>query len=149
MEPFARGGGELKVRLIRRPNVSEEEDRMAKDLTVVLENRPGTLADLGESLGGAGINLDAMCVIASEGKGVVHILVEDAGRARSVLETAGLTVESERDVFLFDAEDRPGMLGETMRKLADAGVNVDLLYKATQTMLVIGADDLEKAAASL
>ncbi len=122
---------------------------MAKDLTVVLQNRPGTLADLGEALGGAGINLDAMCVIASEGKGVVHILVEDAGRARSVLETAGLTVESERDVFLFDAEDRPGMLGETMRKLGNAGVNVDLLYKATQTVLVIGADDLEKAQATL
>ncbi len=122
---------------------------MAKDLTVILENRPGTLADLGEALGGAGINLDAMCGFPCEGKGVIHILVEDAGGARSALEAAGLAVESERDVLLFDAEDRPGMLGETMRKLANAGVNVDLLYKATQSMLVIGADDLEKAKASL
>ncbi len=122
---------------------------MATDLTVILANRPGTLADLGEALGGAGINLDAMCGFPCEGKGVIHILVEDAGGARSALEAVGLTVESERDVFLFDAEDRPGMLGETMRKLANAGVNVDLLYKATQTMLVIGADDLEKAQATL
>ncbi|MCH8095371.1 MAG: amino acid-binding protein [Chloroflexi bacterium] len=122
---------------------------MAKDLTVVLDNRPGTLADLGEALGEAGINLDAMCAFPCEGKGVIHILVEDAGKARSALENAGLTVESERDVLLFEAEDRPGMLGETMRKLADAGVNVDLLYKATQTKLVIGADDLEKAQATL
>ena len=122
---------------------------MAKDLTVILENRPGTLADLGEALGGAGINLDAMCGFPCEGRGVIHILVEDAGGARSALEAAGLTVESERDVLLFDAEDRPGMLGETMRKLANAGVNVDLLYKATQSMLVIGADDLEKAKANL
>ena len=122
---------------------------MAKDLTVVLDNRPGTLADLGEALGEAGINLDAMCGFPCEGKGVIHILVEDAGKARSALENAGLTVESEREVLLFEAEDRPGMLGETMRKLADAGVNVDLLYKATQTKLVIGADDLEKAQATL
>ncbi len=122
---------------------------MAKDLTVILENRPGTLADLGEALGGAGINLDAMCGFPCEGKGVIHILVEDAGGARSALEAAGLAVESERDVLLFDAEDRPGMLGETMRKLANAGVNVDLLYKATQSKLVIGADDLEKAKATL
>ena len=122
---------------------------MAKDLTVILENRPGTLADLGEALGGAGINLDAMCGFPCEGKGVIHILVEDAGGARSALEAAGLAVESERDVLLFDAEDRPGMLGETMRKLANAGVNFDLLYKATQSMLVIGADDLEKAKANL
>ncbi len=122
---------------------------MAKDLTVILENRPGTLADLGEALGGAGINLDAMCGFPCEGKGVIHILVEDAGGARGALEAAGLAVESERDVMLFDAEDRPGMLGETMRKLANAGVNVDLLYKATQSKLVIGADDLEKAKATL
>jgi len=122
---------------------------VAKDLTVVLDNRPGTLADLGEALGEAGINLDAMCGFPCEGKGVIHILVEDAGKARSGLENAGFTVESERDVLLFEAEDRPGMLGETMRKLADAGVNVDLLYKATQTKLVIGADDLEKAQATL
>lgn len=122
---------------------------MAKDLTVVLDNRPGTLADLGEALGEAGINLDAMCGFPCEGKAVIHILVEDAGKARSGLENAGFTVESERDVLLFEAEDRPGMLGETMRKLADAGVNVDLLYKATQTKLVIGADDLEKAQATL
>ena len=122
---------------------------MAKDLTVILENRPGTLADLGEALGGAGINLDAMCGFPCEGKGVIHILVEDAGGARSALEAAGLAVESERDVLLFDSEDRPGMLGETMRKLANAGVNVDLLYKATQSKLVIGADDLEKAKATL
>ena len=122
---------------------------MAKDLTVVLDNRPGTLADLGEALGEAGINLDAMCGFPCEGKGVIHILVEDAGKARSGLENAGFTVESEREVLLFEAEDRPGMLGETMRKLADAGVNVDLLYKATQTKLVIGADDLEKAQATL
>jgi hypothetical protein len=122
---------------------------MAKDLTVILENRPGTLADLGEALGGAGINLDAMCGFPCEGRGVIHILVEDAGGARSALEAAGLAVESERDVLLFDAEDRPGMLGETMRKLANAGVNVDLLYKATQSKLVIGADDLEKAKATL
>ena len=122
---------------------------MANDLTVVLDNRPGTLADLGEALGEAGINLDAMCGFPCEGKGVIHILVEDAGKARSGIENAGFTVESERDVLRFEAEDRPGMLGETMRKLADAGVNVDLLYKATQTKLVIGADDLEKAQATL
>jgi len=122
---------------------------VAKDLTVVLDNRPGTLADLGEALGEAGINLDAMCGFPCEGKGVIHILVEDAGGARSALENAGLTVESERDVILFEAEDRPGMLGEIMRKLANAGVNVDLLYKAAQSQLVIGADDLEKAQATL
>lgn len=118
---------------------------MAKDLTVLLEDRPGTLADLGEALGAAGINIDGMCGFPCEGRGVIHILVEDASEARQALEDAGLSVETEREVLLFEAEDRPGTLGEIARKLAEAGVNIELIYKSTQTKLVIGADDLEKA----
>lgn len=122
---------------------------MAKDLTVFLEDRPGTLADMGEALGKAGINIDAMCGFPCEGRGVIHILVGDAEGARSALEEIGIQVGSERDVLLHEAEDQPGMLGQTARKIADAGVNLDLLYKATQTKLVIGADDLDKARAAL
>ena len=122
---------------------------MAKDLTVVLEDRPGTLAELGEALGKAGINIDGMCGFPCEGKGVIHVLVEDAQGARQALEAAGLEVQSEREVLLFEAADQPGMLGEEARKIADAGVNMDLIYKSTQTKLVIGADDLDKALAAL
>jgi hypothetical protein len=118
---------------------------MATDLMVLVQDRPGTLADLGEALGNAGVNIDGMCGTMCEGKGVVHILVEDAAAARRAIEGAGLEVSSERDVLLFEAEDRPGMLGEVARRMANAGVNVDLIYKATQTKLVIGVDDLEKA----
>ena len=118
---------------------------MTKDLTVVFEDRPGTIADLGEALGEAGINIDGMCGFPCEGKGILHILVDDASGARRALEAIGFKVTSEREVFLLETEYRPGMLGEVSRKIANAGVNVDLLYKATKTKLVIGADDLEKA----
>lgn len=117
---------------------------MATDLTVQLEDRPGTLADLGEVLGNAGVNIDGMCGFPCQGKGEIHILVEDAASARRALEQAGMEVAAEREVLLHEAEDRPGMLGEVARKIADSGVNVDLIYKATQTKLVIGADDMEK-----
>ena len=120
---------------------------MTKDLTVVLEDRPGTIADLGEALGKAGINIDGICGIPCEGKGILHILVDDASGARRALEAAGLKVTNERDVFLHDTEDRSGVLGEVARKIANAGVNIDLLYKATKTKLVLGVDDLEKAKA--
>ncbi len=122
---------------------------MAKDLTVVLEDRPGTLADLGEALGKAGINIDGVCGLPCEGKGIVHILVEDAAGARRALEEVGLEVSSEREVLLFEAEDRPGTLGEVARRIASSGVNIDFIYKATQTKLVIGVDDLEKARAAV
>lgn len=122
---------------------------MAKDLTVFLEDRPGTIADMGEALGNAGVNIDAMCGFPSEGRGVIHLLVEDAAAARAALEGAGIEVGAERDVILFEGEDRPGMLGEAARKIANAGVNFDLIYKATATTIVIGVDDLEKAQAAL
>lgn len=118
---------------------------MPTDLTVMLEDRPGTLANLGEALGKAGVNIDGFCGFPSGGVGIIHILVDEGMAARRVLEAAGIMVSDERPVLVHEAEDRPGMLGEIARKLADAGVNVDLIYKATQTRLVLGADDLEKA----
>lgn len=118
---------------------------MAKDLTIILQDRPGTLADMGEALGEAGINIEAFCGFPSEGKGVIHLLVEDAAGARGALEARGFEVLAERDVLLVEGEDQPGMLGQVARKIADAGVNIDLIYKASQTKIVLGVDDLEKA----
>jgi hypothetical protein len=122
---------------------------MAKDLTVILADRPGTLADVGETLGKAGINIDSMCGFPCEGRGVLHVLVEDAAGARRALEEGGMEVSGERDVLVLEVEDRPGAFGDIARKIANAGVNVDLAYLATRNRLVIGADDLEKAQAAL
>ncbi len=122
---------------------------MAKDLTVVLEDRPGTLADVGEALGKAGINIDGLCGFPCEGKGILHILVEDAAAARRALEEIGLEVGDEREVLVLEVEDRPGAGGKVIRRIANAGVNVDLVYRITKTRVVIGADDLDKARAAV
>jgi len=122
---------------------------MAKDLTVILEDRPGTLAEMGEALGKAGINIDGGCGFSCEGKGVFHILVEDAAGARRALEARGVEVSGEREVLILEVEDRPGALGEITRRIANAGVNVDLVYVDSNSRLVIGADDLDKARAAV
>jgi hypothetical protein len=122
---------------------------MATDLTVFLEDRPGTLAEMGEALGNAGINVDGMCGFPSEGRGVIHILVEDAAGARSALEGAGLEVAGEREVLVVEIEDQPGAFGAIARKVANEGVNFDLTYLATNTRLVVGTNDLEKTRAAL
>jgi hypothetical protein len=62
---------------------------------------------------------------------------------------AGHEVVAERDVIVTAVEDRPGAAGELLRKIADAGVNLELVYLAAGTRLVIGADDLEKARAAM
>jgi hypothetical protein len=126
---------------------------MPKDLTVIIEDRPGTLADLGEATGSAGINIDGMCGFPSEGKGVIHILVEDAEATRRALEGAGLEVRDERDVLILrqgtDIVDRPGQAGELMRRLADEAINVDLMYANWKGDVVLGADDIAKAGETL
>ncbi len=122
---------------------------MATDLTVILEDRPGRLADVGEALGGAGINIDGMCGFPCEGKGRLHVLVDDPVTARRALASGGLEVTAEREVLVHDIEDRPGTLGSVSRRLAERGVNIDLVYLATRTRLVIGTDDLDKARAAL
>ncbi len=122
---------------------------MAKDLTLIMEDRPGSLAKVGEALGKAGINIDGLCGVTCEGKGVIHVLVEDAVKARRALEANGLEVAEEQDVLVVDVEDRPGVLGNVSRRLAGSDVNLNLAYLATSTRLVIGADDLEKARGAL
>jgi hypothetical protein len=126
---------------------------MPTDLTVILENRPGTIAELGEATGRAGINIDGACGFPSEGRGVIHILVEDGGDARAAIESAGFEVRDERDVMILrqgvDIEDRPGTMGEIFRRIADAGVNVDLIYGKWNGDVVVGADDVAKAQAAL
>ena len=120
---------------------------MATDLTVYLEDRPGTLAEMGEALGNAGINADGMCGFPCEGRGVIHVLIEDAAGARATLESAGFEVGPEREVLVVEIQDQPGAFGAVARKIANEGINFDLVYLATRTRLVIGTNDLEKTKA--
>ena len=122
---------------------------MAKNITIHLDDHPGALAEMGEALGKSVVNIDGICGISCEGVGVLHILVEDATAARSAVEQAGFEVHAERDVLVVNIVDRPGELGNIARKLANAGINLDLLYLTANMDLVIGVDDLEKAQSAL
>ena len=125
---------------------------MAKDLTVVLQDRPGELARLGQATGEAGVNILGMCAFTGEGRGIIHILVDDAKAtaATQALEEAGMGVADEREVLVIDVEDRPGTLGELARSLGEASVNIELAYTTFGGVkLVIATDDLESARAAL
>jgi|RhiMethySRZTD1v2_1073278.scaffolds.fasta_scaffold198273_3 hypothetical protein len=121
---------------------------MATDLAVTVEDKPGALAGMGEAIGAAGINIGGVCGAAAPGGSVVHFLVDDPTGAREALEGAGFTSVAEREVVVVDVEDRPGVLGEVGRKLSDAGVNIELIYLATGTRLVVGAADLDAVRAA-
>lgn len=116
---------------------------MPKDLTVILVNRPGTLADAAEALGRAGVNIEGVCGFPAGGEGVMHVLVEDADAGRRALEAAGLEVRAEREVVILgQLPQQPGTLGARLRLFADAGVNVDLMYNTEDGRVVLSGEDM-------
>jgi hypothetical protein len=119
---------------------------MATNLMVMMEDRPGALAELGRALGAAGVNVGGACAITSRGQGMIHLLVEDdPAAARAALGEAGIEVAEEREVVVVDVDDAPGTLGSYAERIAQAGANIELMYVATGTRLVFGADDLDAA----
>jgi hypothetical protein len=125
---------------------------MATDVMVVLDDSPGELARLGEAAGGGGVNIKGLAAFTGDGKGVVHVLVDDddLARLRRALDAAGMGIADEREVLVVDVEDRPGTLGELTRRLAAAHVNVDLAYTTFGGVrLVVATDDLRGARAAL
>jgi hypothetical protein len=115
---------------------------MATDLTVGLINRPGTLAQASDALGRAGVNIEGACGFVSGEQGVYHVLVEDLERARRSLIDAGFEIQEERQVALTPIENHPGAAAALLRRIADADLNVDLLYMTGDGRLVLSGDDV-------
>jgi len=79
----------------------------------------------------------------------LHVLVPHAEAARHALAISHVAVSREREVVVVDVEDRPGVLADLTRKVARAGVDLDLVYVATRNRLVFGAADLDGLKAAL
>lgn len=116
---------------------------MSTDLTVALSDEPGTLARTSDILGRAGINIDGACGYLCGGEGMYHVLVDDAEQARRALIDAGFTIHDERRVIITPIENRPGAAGALLRRVADMGLNIDLLYMTADGRLVLGGADVD------
>jgi hypothetical protein len=115
---------------------------MAADLVIDVENTPGALARVAAAISDAGVNIAAATCMGSGERVEVHILVPHAEAARHSLAISHLAVSREREVVVVDVEDRPGVLADLTRRIARAGVDLDLVYVATRNRLVFGAADL-------
>jgi hypothetical protein len=115
---------------------------MATDLTVGLVNRPGTLLQASDALARAGINIEGACGYVCAGQGQYHVLVEEAERARRALLDAGFVIEAERQVVVIPVENRPGSAAAVLRRVAEAGANIDLFYVTADSRLVLGGDNV-------
>jgi hypothetical protein len=122
---------------------------MAVDLVIDIENTPGALAEVAAAISDAGVNIAAATCIGPGAKAEVHILVPHAEAAKHSLAISHLAVTREREVVVVDVEDRPGVLADLTRKIAKAGVDLDLVYVATRNRVVFGAADLDALRAAL
>ena len=126
---------------------------MATDLTVVLDDRAGQLAHMGEALGDAGVNIEGFCATTDDGVGIVHVLVENAMVAQNALILADIKIEGETDAVVIDLTDeeagRPGTLGRVASRVASAGINISVAYLATRDRAVLVTSDNEKAREAL
>jgi hypothetical protein len=116
---------------------------MAIDLVIDIENTPGALARVAAAISDAGVNIAAATCLGPGEHAELHILVPHAEAARHSLAISHLAITREREVVVVDVEDRPGVLADLTRKIAKAGVDLDLVYVATRNRVVFGAADLD------
>ena len=116
-----------------------------RDLTIVLENKPGALAKMGEILGKAGVSIEGGGGFVFEGKFIAHFLFENTDAARKVLMENGIKIVEDKEVIVQRLkQEEPGQLGKISRMMAEKGVNIETIYSDHQNQLIIVVDDLEK-----
>lgn len=119
-----------------------------RDLAIALENRPGALAEMGEALARGGVSIEGGGAWIAAGAGVAHFLFTDGAAARAALEAAGIRVVAEREVLVQRLrQDVPGQLGQLTRRMADAGVNIEVLYSDHDHQMILVVDDLARGRA--
>ncbi|MEO8460041.1 MAG: hypothetical protein ABI451_05895 [Dokdonella sp.] len=119
-----------------------------QDVSILLENRPGALAEMGEALGRAGVSIEGGGAWVVGEQGAAHFLFADGDAARRALEPAGIKVVQVRDVIVQRLKQAvPGQLGLLTRRMAEAGVNIEVLYSDHDHQLILVVDDLVKGSA--
>jgi organic hydroperoxide reductase OsmC/OhrA len=116
-----------------------------EDLTIELDNAPGSLATMGEVLGRAGVSVEGGGAAVYGDAGIGHFLFRDGDAARRILEAAKFRVLDQREVLVQRlAQERPGQLGSLAREMADANVNIETLYSDHNHQLIITVDDIDR-----
>lgn len=120
-----------------------------KQLSVFIENKPGRLADITETLANANIDLRAISVADTSDFGILRVVVDKPELAETALKDAGMTVSLSK-VLAVSIGDKQGELARVVRVLSDANVVIEYVYDFSvknngKACIVIRVDDNEKA----
>jgi hypothetical protein len=129
-------------------NATTTMGSMMYDLTIELDNRPGALAAMGEALGTAGVSIEGGAMFVVNGRAVAHFLFADGEAARAAIEAAGITVTAVRTPLVQRLDQQAaGQLGAITRLMAEAGVNIEVLYSDHDNQLILLVNRPEAGAA--
>ena len=122
---------------------------IVKQLTVILENRPGVLAGLCSELAKLAVNINAIQVGDTKPLSPVRMVVSHLDVAKRVCDAMKLKYVEE-EVLAVKVGNRPGSLGRITRKLAEKGINVDYAYGSiskgsSQALIVLQVSDIAAA----
>jgi hypothetical protein len=118
------------------------------DVEIHLTDSLGTLSAMGTALGNANISVEGGGAWVVNGNGVAHFLFDDGFAARRALESAGIVVVSCRRVLRLRLhQETPGQLGLLTQRMAQAGVNIEVLYSDHANHLILVVNDFEQAEA--
>jgi hypothetical protein len=116
-----------------------------QDIEIILENKPGALALMGETLGRSKISLEGGGVFQTGKTAIAHFLVEEAEKAKEVLAKVQIQVAKINNVIIQKLrQDVPGQLGMFCRKMAEANVNILVQYSDHSNQLIVVVDDYER-----
>ena len=119
---------------------------------ITLDNRPGALADIAGAIAEKGINITGVAGATEGASGTIALVSNDEAGTRSALQGAGARF---REVALASAalEDKPGVLADAARRLADAGVNIEAIFptgmEGGKITIAFGVDNIEAAKTAL
>ena len=123
--------------------------KKATQLSIFLENKPGTLAKVCKALAEDGINIYALTVSDTYDHAVVRMILSDPVKALEIFENHGVLV-IENEVLMIEGKNRPGELSHIAEALAAAGANIEYAYLASSPesdtgIMILRANNIEKA----
>ncbi len=125
--------------------------KTVKEISITLENKPGTLSEITDLLSSGGINILASTARTTGVKGAVSFVATDPSRAIGILESAGHT-PTVKEIIAAETPDHPGGFNSILRPLKRKGVNIDYLYPCISSygaentsIILLGVNDLSAA----
>ena len=121
-----------------------------KQVSIFVENKPGTLVSITDAIGAAGVDIRAMSIADTQDFGILRLIVSDNEKTKQAVQNIGCVV-SITEVVAVAVSDRPGALNDVMHVLSENGVNIEYMYafltsRGHNAYVVLRVADNDKAA---